>query len=322
MRAHRRLLSAPRSCDDAKVDVIRERAVRAALFAHLDSVTTVADNREMPWDQTGWFTFAGERFTVRETRGRGICKPRNLDAALSITTTYTTSGQLPPYDDAVGADGFQRYHYQGDDSELATNRSLRHCLTYALPLVYFVGVGPALYAPIYPIYIVADDPQRAEFTLSSIEIGADVDLDPVVRQYAQTLTRRRIHQPIFRANVLQAYESRCAICRLRHRPLLDAAHIIPDSRPDGDPIVPNGISLCKLHHRAYDANYLGIRPDGQVRVNAEILDEHDGPMLRHGLQEMHGVQMLVPHRDELRPDPHRLEERFAEFVAANPSHDN
>lgn len=69
--------------------------MRAALFAHLDSVTTVADNREMPWDQTGWFTFAGERFTVRETRGRGICKPRNLDAALSITTTYTTSGQLP-----------------------------------------------------------------------------------------------------------------------------------------------------------------------------------------------------------------------------------
>ncbi|MGC8499158.1 MAG: HNH endonuclease [Acidimicrobiales bacterium] len=304
------------------MDVVRERAVRAALFAHLDSVTAVADSREMPWDHTGSFTFAGERFTVRETRGRGICKPHNLDAALSITTTYTVVGQRPPYEDPVGDDGFQRYHYQGDNPELATNRALRQCLIYSLPLVYFVGVDHGLYAPIYPIYVVGDDPQRAEFTLSSIEIGADVDLDPLVRQYAQVLTRRRIHQPIFRADVLQAYESRCAICRLRHRSLLDAAHIIPDSRPDGDPIVPNGISLCKIHHGAYDANYIGIRPDGQVRVRAEILDEHDGPMLRHGLQEMHGVQMLLPRRDELRPDPLRLEERFAEFVAATPSRDN
>ena len=324
------LLSTPPSCHDANVDLVRERAVRAALFAHLDSVTADADSREMSWDQTGSFTFAGERFMVRETRGRGICKPHNLDAALSITTTYTPLGQRPPYDDPLGADGYQRYHYQGTNPELATNRGLRQCLTYALPLVYFVGVGgalggalgPPLYAPIYPIYVVADDPQRAEFTLSSIEIGADVDLDPVVRQYAQTLTRRRIHQPLFRADVLQAYDSQCAICRLRHRTLLDAAHIIPDSRPDGEPIVPNGISLCKIHHRAYDANYIGIRPDGQVRVKAEILDEHDGPMLRHGFQEMHGVQMLLPRRDEQRPDPLRLEERFAEFVAASPSASN
>ncbi len=304
------------------MDLVRERAVRAALFAHLDSVAAIADSREMPWDQTGSFTFAGERFTVRQERGRGINKPKNLEAALSITTAYTPVGQRPPYDDPVGVDGFQRYHYEGSDPEHFTNRALRACFTYSLPLVYFVGVARALYAAIYPIYVVADDPKKAEVTLSSIEISTDANIDPVMRQYAQTLTRRRIHQPLFRADVLRAYESQCAICRIRHRTLLDAAHIIPDSRPEGDPVVPNGIALCKIHHRAYDANYIGIRPDGQVRVRADILDEHDGPMLRHGFQEMHGVQMLTPRREEQRPDPLRLEERFAEFLDASQAGSN
>jgi putative restriction endonuclease len=33
---------------------------------------------------------------------------------------------------------------------------------------------------------------------------------------------------------------------------------------------------------------MGIPPDYQVVINDELLDEIDGPMLKHGLQEMHG----------------------------------
>ena len=54
----------------------------------------------------------------------------------------------------------------------------------------------------------------------------------------------------------------------------------------GSQIVPNGLALCKIHHAAYDSNIVGIRPDLIVEIQPKILAEVDGPMLRHGLQEM------------------------------------
>jgi putative restriction endonuclease len=42
-----------------------------------------------------------------------------------------------------------------------------------------------------------------------------------------------------------------------------------------------------------------------------VLREEDGPMLIHGLQEFHGTHLLVPRREEWRPDPTLLEERYA-----------
>jgi hypothetical protein len=38
--------------------------------------------------------------------------------------------------------------------------------------------------------------------------------------------------------------------------LLDAAHILPDGHPKGEPVVPNGLALCKLHHAAFDRQRL------------------------------------------------------------------
>jgi predicted restriction endonuclease len=37
-----------------------------------------------------------------------------------------------------------------------------------------------------------------------------------------------------------------------HAALLDAAHIILDTEPQGEPTVRNGLALCKIHHAAYD----------------------------------------------------------------------
>jgi len=42
------------------------------------------------------------------------------------------------------------------------------------------------------------------------------------------------------------------------RELLDAAHIIPDNMPEGKSTIENGLSLCKLHHSAYDAFIIGV----------------------------------------------------------------
>jgi putative restriction endonuclease len=54
-----------------------------------------------------------------------------------------------------------------------------------------------------------------------------------------------------------------------------------------------------------------------VEIRDDILQEEDGAMLRHGLQELHGRGLLVvPRAQELKPDPARLEERYAQFRQA------
>ena len=110
--------------------------------------------------------------------------------------------------------------------------------------------------------------------------------------------------------------TRCAICRLAHGQLLDASHIVEDTESLGQPIVPNGLSLCKIHHAAYDRDLLGISPDRVVHINAELLSEVDGPMLEHGLKDMHGTSIAVPTRPADRPDAERLAIRFDRFRAA------
>src|SRR5437667_7053053 len=49
--------------------------------------------------------------------------------------------------------------------------------------------------------------------------------------------------PAFRERALMAYRQSCAICRLRHKELLDSAHILPDLHPLSEPVVSNGLSL-------------------------------------------------------------------------------
>jgi putative restriction endonuclease len=137
--------------------------------------------------------------------------------------------------------------------------------------------------------------------------------DEEVRRYATREAVVRLHQHRFRAAVLRAYSTRCAVCRLREAVLLEAAHIIDDRDPLGAATVVNGIALCAIHHLAYDRNLLGIAPNGVVHIAQRLLREIDGPMLRAGLQEFHQAAILQPRESRDRPDPARLEVRFAEF---------
>lgn len=187
-------------------------------------------------------------------------------------------------------------------------------------MIWFVGVAPGVYEPIYPVWIVADEPEQLQFALALdegqrlITPGGSVTVD--TRRYVERINRARLHQPMFRARVLAAYDTRCTVCRLRHAELLDAAHIIADSKPHGDPVVPNGLALCKIHHAAFDTNIMGVRPDLTVHIRHDILDEIDGPMLRHGLQGMHNERLQPPRTRTARPSPDRLEERYADFLSA------
>jgi putative restriction endonuclease len=199
-----------------------------------------------------------------------------------------------------------------------------------IPLIYFSRIIPGKYMATWPVFIIADNPSKLTFNVAVDKvqtsdfriinkIGEGYQQQPediFRRSYATREFRQRLHQSSFRERVLRAYRNQCALCKLRHRELLDAAHILPDAEPEGEPLVSNGLSLCKLHHAAFDRYFVGLREDYVVEVRPDILNETDGPMLIHGLQKIHGTKIIVPRLTELRPNPEFLNIRYERFRAA------
>lgn len=190
-----------------------------------------------------------------------------------------------------------------------------------LPLIWFFGVGVAMYQPIFPVYLLAEEPERHQFVIIPGAIRGLVDAtspaESQLRRYVMAESKRRLHQPVFRATVMRAYETRCAVCSLAHGQLLDAAHIVPDSDEAGIPTVRNGVAMCKIHHAAYDAHIMGVSPDYIVKIRADLLDEIDGPMLQYGLKERHDQKLMVlPSVRAQRPDRDLLALRYDRFRSA------
>jgi putative restriction endonuclease len=287
---------------------------RAAMFAYLDRV--VAEHGDaIPWRILQNFEFGGARRSLVTQRG---IRWLSGGSAVAFTTTFTPPGKLPPYLDAEGDDGLPRYKYQGTDPARADNVAMKLAEAEGKPVAWFVGTAPGVYQAIYPVWIVDHDDQALEFTAvvdgeqrAAVEAGANVTPDG--RKYLRRLTRQRLHQPLFRAQVLRAYSTRCTICRLRHANLLDAAHIRPDE-DGGQPVVTNGLALCKIHHAAFDEHLLAVTPSYQVEIARSVLTESDGPMLLHGLQEMHGRPIELPRRKIELPDRDALSERYQAFL--------
>jgi putative restriction endonuclease len=254
------------------------------------------------------FSFGGEQLKLID-QSRGIRNPAQLAATLTILSQ--PSG---PYDDEETADGMLRYAYRSGDPDGGDNRKLRRAAELGVPLILLRGIAPGVFVPVFPVYVVADDPvsRYVEVAVDESLRFLPTDRSEDTRAYAERLTRLRLHQPVFRAQVLRAYERACTVCRLQHVDLLDAAHILGDAE-NGQPVVTNGLAMCKIHHAAYDRRILGIRPDYTVAVRADVLKEVDGPMLRHGLQEMHGAALHLPKRVADLPDREALAARWESF---------
>lgn len=299
---------------DASVRVAAFRWLRTQVDLHGDS---------LPWSVLSrGFDFDGRRVPLLGQQG--IFKPAVLpEIPLSIRTSHDG-----PYPDEVTPDRLFRYCYRGTDPSHRENVGLRKALSRRTPLVYFVGLAPGRYEAIWPVFIVGDDPARLAFTVAAddVRFAEDAAAGPREaveareaegrRAYVTAAVRVRLHQRRFRERVLSAYREECTLCRLRHRDLLDAAHIIPDSDPHGEPLVKNGLSLCKIHHAAFDHQLIGVRPDYIVEVHPRVLKEEDGPMLRHGLQGMHNASLHLPRAKADHPDRDRLEERYRKFRGA------
>jgi putative restriction endonuclease len=295
-----------------------DEMLRAACFASLD-VLCAQFGDDVPYrgGLDRGFPHGGRRIPFLSPQ-KGIFRAaaQTGPAALSINTSSKS-----PYGDAEVEDGYL-YAYRSGAVDQPDNRALRYAYTEQIPIVYFVATRPGWYRPLYPSYILDDDPTQQRVLVSPGRMIGPLDEpeptpleNQIERRYAVRESRVRLHQAVFRGRVLRAYSSTCTICRLKEVRLLDAAHIAGDLEANGEPIVPNGLSLCSIHHRAFDQQLVGVSPDYEVRVSTRLLEEEDGPMLEL-LKGFHAKPILLPSRKAWRPDRERLAERYERFATA------
>jgi putative restriction endonuclease len=292
----------------------QERVFRESLFNKVIELANAHDGM-LSRQELSEFVYQEEVVRLIDPQG-GIWNPGAswtaspaLSATLSINTTLSGI-----YDDQEVADGLWRYDYQSGGVE-GKNTKLRKAWELQLPIIWFrqQELGRR-YVP-YLVYVVDDFPELG-YCLISPDLSLSLAIktgDEIQKRYALREMKQRLHQPAFRARVLSAYGVRCAVCNLQMGALLEGAHITPDSDPNSSTKVNNGISLCTIHHSAYDAALLGIDTDFSIRIRADVMQESDGPMLKYGLQEMHRKDLILPSQQDHWPDLSRLSHRFHEF---------
>jgi putative restriction endonuclease len=260
----------------------------------------------------------------------GIWKIKALsDSAIAFSTKYVPDGRKRPYEDGEGPDGLQRYKWRGADPNQSDNRALRRAMERHLPMLWLVGIGyvpgteTQLFDARFPVFLIGEEQSEHQFVVALEEdqkilpSTEPVAVQEIVKRYNERIVKARYHQPLFRARVIHAYEERCAVCRLPFTELLEAAHIRPDSQ-GGSAKISNGMSLCKIHHGAYDADIIGISPDYKIHVKESVLATFDGPTLQYSIKEMDGEDLRqIPTETSSKPDRELLAERYEKFMRAS-----
>jgi putative restriction endonuclease len=305
---------------DADLDSLQ----RMAAFEHVRRLTEVHDHLTAAHLKPG-FIFRGERIPLINPQ-RGIFKPQQMRFLLSIKTVFPRPGGRVWYDDQrevhrqiFAGDETIDYAFMGQNPDAADNRWLREAFENRVPVIYFLGISPGRYQAIFPAFVSGWDANalkaRVAFGVPDQESLAPPE-NALERRYALRAVKQRLHQASFREAVITAYGGRCALSGLPESLLLDAAHIVADKdQRFGQPIVPNGIPLSKIHHAAFDAHLIGIDPDYRLHVSERLLIQHDGPMLE-ALKRLNGGTIHLPNRVRDRPDKDRLALRFERFKAA------
>ncbi|MCY4641136.1 MAG: HNH endonuclease [Gammaproteobacteria bacterium] len=298
--------------------------MRMAAFEHVRRLSDLHDHLTRNELAPG-FVFEGRRIPLVNPQ-RGIFKPRKMQYLLSIRTVFPRSGARVWYDDQREAhrqifesEESIEYAFMGQDPEAADNRWLREAFENQIPVIYFLGVAPARYLAIVPTYISGWDAHalkaRVTFGIPD-QVRSEVPQYADERRYALREVKQRLHQTSFREAVIAAYKGRCALSGLPEQWLLDAAHIISDKNEQmGQPVVPNGLPLSKIHHAAFDRHLIGIDPDYRLHVSGRLLDQRDGTILE-ALKQLDGERLHLPPRARDYPDRERLALRFEQFKAA------
>jgi putative restriction endonuclease len=277
-------------------DADRDTLIRMAAFEHVRRLSEIHDHLTATELRPG-FSFEGERIPLINPQ-RGIFKPQQMRFLLSIRTVFPKPGGKVWYDNQrqVHRQIFDSHEtvdfaFMGRDPDSADNRWLREAFENQIPVIYFLGIAPGRYQAILPTFIAGWDRMALRATLSFGTPDREELTTPETAlecRYGLREVKQRLHQASFREAVITAYKGRCAISHLPEPMLLDAAHIVADRHEQlGQPVVPNGIPLSKIHHAAFDAHLIGIDPDYRLHVSDRLLGRRDGSMLEI-LKRMNG----------------------------------
>lgn len=302
----------------------RDTLMRLSAFEHVRRLSEIRDYLTAN-DLKPGFLFDGTRVPLINPQ-RGIFKPQKMRCLLSIKTVFPRPGGRVWYDDQREVDRqiFEEdesidYSFMGQDPNAVDNQWLREAFENRVPIIYFLGIAPGRYHAIHPVFISGWDARALKARVSFGVPGQDLFVPPenvLERRYALREVKQRLHQASFREAVIAAYDGRCAVSGLPESLLLDAAHIMEDKDERfGQPVVPNGIPLSKIHHAAFDRHLIGIDPDYQLHVSGRLLELQDGPMLE-ALKRLDGQKIHLPRRLKDQPDRDRLALRFERFKTA------
>jgi len=118
---------------------------------------------------------------------------------------------------------------------------------------------------------------------------------------------RRVRDTAFTEIVRDAYDEQCAVCGSSREsptgnPEVEAAHIYPKHKGGSDD-PRNGVSLCKLHHWAFDAGWFSLTDDHEILIkNASDRDGY------HEFKQLEGELIQLPTEENVKPHPVFLRE--------------
>ncbi len=305
-------------------DALDDR-MRLAAFERIRDLEAVHDH--IPWSEIDkGFSFEGSKISLA-TRPRGIFKPKEMKFLLSIRTVFPRTGRRAWYEDQIDVHRkfFENtesidYDFMEGSEDAAPNRWLREACEKRIPVIYLLGIAPALYQAIVPTFVTDWNPRSKKARIcfhapDSRQNEIPETPEPEEKRYAFRMVKQRIHQGQFRESILAVYKGRCALSGISERRLLDAAHIIPDTDPElGQPVISNGLLLSKIHHAAFDGHLIGIDPDYGLHVSKRLLDQNDGPTLE-ALKKLDGNKLRLPKLEKHHPDKNLLAMRYEDFKA-------
>ena len=302
--------------------------IRSAAFSAMEKLVRYQPNGLVRWDAIHQGFQVGAEHIHFANRARGIFKPRQMSAALSIKTVVPRAGRPTWYSDQGLASskldaltGLWHYDLARGGLDDHTNRALQTAMYRGAPLIYFIGVREKTYQPVFPVWVEDFDPDAGHVLLAAADIGdnrlssvaaARSNL-PLSVETSWTLrtTRARNHQAWFSTRTKAAYQWRCAFSGLPIRQLLVGAHIVPDAE-GGPASVRNGICMTTLHHTAFDSNLIGVDPDFRIHVSPSLHEQKDGTLLAN-IKDLAGQRIQLPDNPMDEPDSNLLEQRFNQF---------
>ncbi len=257
----------------------------------------------------------GDRLVQLVTWGPGIFKPKELkDGPLTLVSSRTSTYK----DERLDGDVLL-YDYAPEKTNAWANEGLKRLGQQGRRVILLEQVKEkpqSEYMIFAPVSILGFDDVARKFRLGLTEAQVDAPglaaaptSGAFVKAYATTMVQARLHQADFRKATLSAYADQCAICELRERPLLDAAHIVPDRLPEGVADVRNGLAMCPTHHRAYDQDFLSITEQYKINVDRKRLRHAQSPTTARMLLDFDQRTIVLPRDRDMWPAPEFLRRR-------------